>query len=264
MLYIFRQYTFDNSFEHVDFSNKFLKEYQIALTFATDSDEFGQPTNGIFRPGWDLAKVTPEAIKRFREKAGSMGVEVKVFICIGNRGNRGNPFINRDNPFKILDRDAWIVNATDSLTRLIQEVNLQVDGIDVQYETIDASADDFIHCVRGLIKNLQDNGVITVASISPTFSLNKEFYPPLYTSVPFLFDYVDCQFPKQLHPIEDPTALLQRYDELTQIYPIRKLLAGFSPENAEPFVFFLRVMDILHKKNAPGASIYYNHFYAPL
>ncbi|XP_027942534.1 ruBisCO-associated protein-like [Vigna unguiculata] len=106
-----------------------LKEYQIALNFATDYDERDQPTNGIFRPVWNLAQVTPEAIKRFKEKAGSMDVEVEVFISIGNRGNR--------HPFKSLDREAWIVNATNSLTRLIQEVNLQVDDIDVQYEEIE-------------------------------------------------------------------------------------------------------------------------------
>ncbi|QCE09276.1 ruBisCO-associated protein-like [Vigna unguiculata] len=260
MLSIFRQYTFDNSFEQVYFSNTVLKEYQIALTFATDYDELDQPTNGIFRPVWNLAQVTPEAIKRFKEKAGSMDVEVKVFISIGNRGNR--------HPFKSLDREAWIVNATDSLTRLIQEVNLQVDGIDVLYETIDASPDDFIYCVRGLIKNLKDNGVITVASISPTFSLNTDFYSTLYTSVPSLFDYVDYQFQTELDRVPDPTALAQRYDELTQIYPIRKLLAGYSAENADwatvsPIVFFLGAMDILQQKNAPGASIYYHNFSAP-
>ncbi|QCD78819.1 Glycoside hydrolase [Vigna unguiculata] len=57
-----------------------------------------------------------------------MDVEVEVFISIGNHDNR--------HPFKSLNREAWIVNTTDSLTRLLQEVNLQVDSIDVQYEEI--------------------------------------------------------------------------------------------------------------------------------
>jgi len=66
----------------------------------------------------------------------------------------------------------------------------------------------------------------------------------------------------------DPTALMHRYDELTHIYPIRKLLAGYNTENADwstisPIVFFLGAMDILQQKNVAGASIYYHNFSVP-
>ena len=261
MLSIFRQYTFDDSFEQVFVSNKFLKEYQIALTFATDYDDDDRPTNGIFRPTWDLQKVTPEAIERFKEKARSMDVDVKVFISIGNRGTH--------QPFKSLDNNTWIANATESLAHLVQseELNLHVDGIDVLYEEIDASPGDFIQCVGTLIRNLKENGVITEASISPTFNLNTEFYSRLYSSVPFFVDFVDYQFQKEVNFVMNPSVLLQRYNELTKVYPRRKLLAGYSAENEDwatlsPIVFFLGGMDILKKRRAPGISIHYHNFSA--
>ncbi|KAK7335740.1 hypothetical protein VNO80_27748 [Phaseolus coccineus] len=260
MLSIFRQYTFDNSFDQVFVSNKFLKEYQIALTFATDYDDDDHPTNGLFRPTWDLTKVTPEAIELFKEKSRQMDVDVKVFISIGNRGTH--------QPFKPLDNKTWITNATNSLTHLIQsdELNLHVDGIDVLYEQIDASPGDFIQCVGQLIRNLKENGVITKASISPS-DLNMDFYSCLYTSVSFLVDFVDYQFQKEVQFVTNPSMLLQKYNELTKVYPRKKLLAGYSAENEDwatlsPIVFFLGGIDILKKRKAPGVSIHYHNFYA--
>ncbi|KAK6645884.1 hypothetical protein PHAVU_L002311 [Phaseolus vulgaris] len=260
MLSIFRQYTFDDSFDQVFVSNKFLKEYQIALTFATDYDDDDHPTNGLFRPTWDLTKVTAQAIELFKEKSRHMDVDVKVFISIGNRGSH--------QPFKPLDNKTWIANATSSLTELIQseELNLHVDGIDVLYEQIDASPGDFIQCVGQLIRNLKENGVISEASISPS-DLNKDFYSRLYSSVSFLVDFVDYQFQKEVEFVTNPSLLLQKYNELTKVYPRKKLLAGYSAENEDwttlsPIVFFLGGMDILKKRKAPGISIHYHNYYA--
>jgi len=261
MLSIFRQYTFDDSFEQVFVSNKFLKEYQIALTFATDYDDDDHPTNGVFRPTWDLTKVTPEAIERFKEKSLHMDVDVKVFISIGNRGTH--------HPFKPLDNQTWIANATDSLTHLIQsgELSPHIDGIDVLYEHIDAAPADFVQCVGQLIRNLKNNGVVSKASISPSRRLNTDFYSRLYTSISFLVDFVDYQFQKEVEFVMNPGVVLQLYNELTKVYPRRKLLAGYSAENEDwatlsPIVFFLGGMDILKKRKAPGISIHYHNFYA--
>ncbi|CAJ1956054.1 unnamed protein product [Sphenostylis stenocarpa] len=259
MLSIFRQYTFDDSFEQVFVSSKFLKEYQIALTFATDYDDEDHPTNGLFRPTWDLSKVTPEAIAKFKEK--NSDVDVKVFISIGNRGTH--------QPFKPLDNKTWIANATESLTSLVHgdELGLHVDGIDVLYEHIDASPGDFIECVGQLIRNLKQNGVVTEASISPTFPLNRDFYSRLYSAVSFFIDFVDYQFQKEVDFVANPSELFEKYSVLTKVYPRRKLLAGYSAENEDwatlsPIVFFLGGMDILKKRRAPGISIHYHNFYA--
>ncbi|KAJ1379924.1 Glycoside hydrolase family 18, catalytic domain [Sesbania bispinosa] len=261
MLSIFRQYTFDDSFEQVFVSSKFLKEFQIALTFATDYDEHCVPTNGVFRPTWDITKVTPDSITRFKKD--HPGVNVKVYISIGNRGT--------EFPFCPQENKSWIANATESLTNIIknEDYNLQVDGIDVLYDHIESSPKDFVECVGQVIKNLKEGGVIREASISPSFALNEEFYLTLYNSYSFLIDWVDYQFQNEVTPVFAPNTLLERYNKLVaNFYPRRKLFAGYSAENEDwatlsPIVFFLGGMDILKKRRGPGISIHYHNYYKP-
>jgi hypothetical protein len=262
MLSIFRQYTFDDSFQQVFISSKFLKEYQIALTFATDYDLNNIPSNGIFRPTWDTTKVTPESITNFKKQHPE--VNIKVYISIGNRGTKF-PFSPQST------NKSWILNATKSLTNIIksnkEDSNLQVDGIDVLYEQIDASPVDFIECIGQLIKNLRENGVIKEASISPSFGLNKEFYFLLYKTYFYLIDWVDYQFQNEVVPVFAPNKLVEVYDELVkEFYPRKKLFAGYSAENEDwatlsPIVFFLGGMDILKKRKGPGISIHYHNYY---
>lgn len=256
---IFRQYTFDDSFQQVFISPKFLKEYQIALTFATDYDDNDAATNGVFRPTWDQTKVTPEAIKRF--KRNHPGVSIKVYITIGNRRNH--------RPFHPLDTSSWIQNATESLTAIIKnkDYNLQIDGIDVLYEGIDASPSDFTECVGNVIKNLKESGTITEASISPSFGLNRDFYFKLYSSLPLLIDYVDYQFQNEVAPVFAPNVLVGLFEKLVKgFYPRCKVFAGYSAENEDwgslsPIVFFLGGMDILKKRKGAGISIHYHNYY---
>lgn len=136
---IFRQYTFDDSFLRVYVTSKLLKEYQLALTFARDYDEDGEPTNGVFHVYWDHSKVTPSAISQFRKD--HPDVALKVFIVIGDG--------DAHYPFHPLDTDTWVSNATESLTAIIRDssCDLNVAGIDVFYQNIDAEPDDFVQCV---------------------------------------------------------------------------------------------------------------------
>ncbi|KAK7261424.1 hypothetical protein RIF29_27734 [Crotalaria pallida] len=259
MTSIFRQYTFDDSFEQVFVSSKFLKEYQIALTFAIDYDENDVPTNGIFRPTWDLTKVTPLAINQFKKD--HQDVNVKVFISIGNKGCK-YPFCPQENK-------SWIANATQSLTNIIEDkdCDLQVDGIDVFYEHIEASTSDFTECIGQVIKNLKQGGVIKVASISPSFTLNKEYYFPLYNSCSSFIDWVDYQFQNEVTSVFAPNTLVNLYNKLAnEFYPRRKLFAGYSAENEDwatlsPIVFFLGGMEIIQKRKGPGISIHYHNYY---
>ncbi|XP_061352467.1 ruBisCO-associated protein-like [Gastrolobium bilobum] len=256
---IFRQYTFDDSFEQVFVSSKFLKEYQISLTFARDYDENGVTTNGVFRPTWDMTKVTPSAITQFKKE--NPDVNVKVYISIGNRGTQF--------PFSPKANESWISNATHSLTTIIKnnDYDLQVDGIDILYESIEASPNDFAECVGKLIKNLKEAEVIREASISPSFALNKEYYFCLYSTYFILIDWVDYQFQNEVTPVFAPNTLVERYKELVfEFYPRRKLFAGYSAENEDwatlsPIVFFLGGMDILKKRRGPGISIHYHNYY---
>ncbi|KAK7272101.1 hypothetical protein RJT34_28499 [Clitoria ternatea] len=260
MLSIFRQYTFDDSFEQVFVSGKFLKEYQIALTFASDYDDNGVPTNGVFRPTWDTTKVTPESITRFKTE--HQDVNIKVYISIGNRGSRF--------PFKPQDNKSWISNATKSLTSLIksEEYDLQVDGLDVLYESIDASPSDFVECVGELITNLKEASLVREVSISPSFALNKEYYACLYDVSRLSINWVDYQFQNEVSSVFAPDTLVKRYNELVnEFYPKKKLFAGYSAENEDwgtlsPIVFFLGGMDILKKRRGPGVSIHYHNYYA--
>ncbi|KAL2332081.1 hypothetical protein Fmac_019662 [Flemingia macrophylla] len=254
MLSIFRQYTYDDSYVEVFVSGKVLRQYQIALTFATDYDQNDSPTNGLFRPTWDLTKVTLESITAFKQA--HQDVDVKVFLSIGNRG----PIY----PFKPVDTKTWASNATESLTRIIRE--FKIDGIDVLYEQIDASPGDFISCVGQLLRNLKERGVVTLTSISPSSILDKEYYSVLYKEVSVHVDWVDYQFQNEVAKVANPTMLLQRYTELLSIYPKKKLFAGYSAENEDwstlsPIVFFLAGIDILQKKKAPGISIHYHNYY---
>ncbi|MED6182534.1 hypothetical protein PIB30_029288 [Stylosanthes scabra] len=258
-LSIFRQYTFDDSFLQVFVSSKFLKEYQIALTYITDYDDHGVPTNGVFRPTWDLSKVTPEAISQFKKD--HPDVNVKVFICLGNKGTIF--------PFSPLDNNSWITNATQSITNIIHNdhSDLQIDGIDVLYDHVTATPDVFVNCITQVIQNLKEDGVISVASISPSSGLNKDFYFPLYKTCPILIDWVDYQFQNEESPVFDPQTLLVKYNKLVgEFYPRRKLFSGYSAENEDwgtlsPIVFFLGGMDILKKRRGVGISIHYHNYY---
>ncbi|OIW15755.1 hypothetical protein TanjilG_04290 [Lupinus angustifolius] len=259
MTTIFRQYTFDDSFEQVFVSSKFLKEYQIALTLAIDYDEDGVPTNGVFRPTWDLTKVTPLAITQFKKD--HPDVNVKVFISIGNNGTQY--------PFCPIEKKSWIDNATKSLTNIIKdkEYDLQVDGIDIFYQHIETDPSDFVECISQVIKNLKENGVIKVASISPSFAVNKEYYFSLYKSCSSLIDWVDYQFQNEVTSVFDPNTLVDIYNKLgTDFYPKKKLFAGYSAENEDwatlsPIVFFLGGIDIIKKRKGPGISIHYHNYY---
>ncbi|MED6162942.1 hypothetical protein PIB30_075242 [Stylosanthes scabra] len=240
---IFRQYTSDDSFLPVSVPSTFVREYQIALTYAMDYDDDGTPTNGVFRPNW---KVTPEAISKFKEK--NPDVTVKVFISIGNNDPRF--------PFSPLS-GSWITNATASINKIINFSGFKIDGIDVSYENVTPKSEVFVKYISQVITNLKHSGVITIeASISPSSRTNSEYYLPLYNMYPTLIDWVDYQIQNEEATVPDPQTLLAKYEELKGSYPVEKLLVGYR--TVSPIVFFLGAMDILLKKEAAGISIVYN------
>lgn len=109
--------------------------------------------------------------------------------------------------------------------------------------------------------------MIEVASISPSFAVNKEYYFCLYNSCSSFIDWVDYQFHNEVTPVFAPNTLVERYNRIaTEFYPRRKLFAGYSAENEDwatvsPIVFFLGGMDILKKRRGPGISIHYHNYY---
>ncbi|TKY63739.1 RuBisCO-associated protein [Spatholobus suberectus] len=99
-------------------------------------------TKGKFIPYWDTAKVTPEVITNFKKGYGA----VNALVSIGNN--------NSQFPFKIgpgMGRDAWIADATVSLTGIVRDYHL--DGIDVNYEDFGSGQQgNFGHCTGEFIK----------------------------------------------------------------------------------------------------------------
>lgn len=257
---IFRQYTYDDSFLQVYVSSKFLKEYQIALLFARDYDDNDDLTNGIFHIYWDQSKVTPSSISQFKNS--HPDVALKLFLVIGD--NNINHY-----PFHPLDPKTWVSNATSSLSSIIKDTcpDLGVTGIDVYYRHIDTSPDVFVGCMGQLLKNLKEEKVVTVASISPSASVNNDYYVLLYRRFEKVIEWVDYQFQNEDTFVGTPEDLEDRYEALvtSSFYPRKKLIAGYSAENQDwaqlsPIVFFLGGSDLFKKKKVAGFSIVYHDF----
>ncbi|KAJ6888984.1 hypothetical protein NC652_029930 [Populus alba x Populus x berolinensis] len=85
---------------------------------------------------------------------------VKVALSLG-----GDSVANDHAYFNPSSVDSWVSNAVSSLTRIIQQYNL--DGIDIDYEHFQADPDTFTECIGQLITALKRNGVISFASIAP-------------------------------------------------------------------------------------------------
>ncbi|KAI4332687.1 hypothetical protein L6164_017575 [Bauhinia variegata] len=254
----FRQYTRDDSFASVGNVQQiipFLKEYQIALAFTRDYDENDNPTNGKFKPYWDTEKVTPSSIIQFKKE--NPNLKVNVFISIGDRDAKF--------PFKPIDKDSWISNATKSIRSIIRDNFQRVKdiigiGIDVYYEHVD-DEDDFTFCVGQLIKKLKEAGVISVASIAPSSNLQTH-YLKLYQKYSDFIDLVDYQFYNEVEPIPNPSSLIERYEiKASKFYPKEKLLAGYSSVSKDwaklpPIVFFLGGSFLVVNNLSQGASIW--------
>lgn len=265
MSQIFRQYTYDDSFLKVFVDSRLANEYQIALIFARDYDESDGPTNGIFRIYWDQTKITPSSILQFRESL-PHNVTLKVFISIGDRDVKYR--------FRPLDAQSWISNATESLTSIIRDnlyaltLNQIEFGLDVFYEHIDDNVEPngFAQCIGQLIRNLKAAKVITAASISPSSSLNDDYYSLLNRKFPSLVDLVDYQFQNEITSVDSPVLLEERFSAVSRFYPKRKLLAGYSAENEDwtnlsPIVFFVFGSRLFNKRESvAGFSIIYHDF----
>lgn len=233
---VFREYTNDDSFTKLTDIPKDVSEIQVALTFARDYDGVGS-TQGKFIPYWDTAIVNPDVIANFKSKYPS----AKVLVSIGNN--------KRHFPFKI-DEDrvtAWINAATESLTRIIKEYNL--DGIDVYYEDIEVSNPAiFVHCIGELIKTLKLNKVITRASISPNIEINDNFYRSLHQNFEDHIDYVNLflSVVENLTGNTNQEEVLEKLKPTLNQYPPIKRLLGYSSIPPPPIFFVVSKILLSH------------------
>ncbi|KAK7321879.1 hypothetical protein VNO80_20207 [Phaseolus coccineus] len=140
-----------------------IPHFHFLLAFA--SEDYVEDPNtkkklgkGNFRATWDVKKFSPESIRNLKSEYGA-----KVVISLGGRGT--------DFPFNPQDKEIWIDNAKKSLQHIITEqykgpFGTVIDGIDINYEYIESSEEDFAHCIGKVIDYLKT--LISVVSIAPS------------------------------------------------------------------------------------------------
>ncbi|KAI4356217.1 hypothetical protein L6164_000256 [Bauhinia variegata] len=129
------------------------------------------------------------------------------------------------------ENNFWSFAAT-SVNKIIDEYNL--DGIDVNYSHVKGSEDDFAYCIGELIKMLKESteeGKF-LASITVSHSVQAD-YLALYNKYKQYIDYVGYQFYAESHSIQNVTKLREHFTDVSDVFSISKLIAGFSSVKAE-------------------------------
>uniref|UniRef100_A0A6N2MHJ2 GH18 domain-containing protein n=1 Tax=Salix viminalis TaxID=40686 RepID=A0A6N2MHJ2_SALVM len=161
-------------------------EFHFILSFAIDYDTSTSPspTNGKFNIFWDSDNLSPSQVSSIKNRHSN----VKVALSLG-----GDSVGNASAYFNPSSVDSWVSNAVSSLTRIIQQYNL--DGIDIDYEHFHADPDTFTECIGQLITALKRNRVISFASIAPFDDDQvQNHYLALWRKYGHQIDYVNFQF----------------------------------------------------------------------
>ncbi|KVI12000.1 2S globulin [Cynara cardunculus var. scolymus] len=185
---LFREYI-GAEFNDVKFSDVPINpnvEFHYILAFAIDytTSSSSSPTDGEFNVFWDTDNLTPSQVSSIKNQHSN----VKVALSLGGDSVGGGSCYF--NPSSV---DSWVSNAVSSLTKIIQQYNL--DGIDIDYEHFHADPDTFAECIGKLITTLKNNGVISFASIAPFDDDEvQSHYMALWKSYGHTIDYVNFQF----------------------------------------------------------------------
>lgn len=212
---VVRVYASDDSFLSLEEVSIPGGQIQVVLAFARDYDAHGSRTNGNIITYFNKQQINPTLIKELKDKAAT---PMKFLLSIGSRKSQFPFYVTRDAV------EIWKRNAIDSLTRLIQQYHF--DGIDVYYENINAST-AFTDAIGPVIEELRNNGVITMASITPSFSVNSQ-YIELYKKHSNYINNVVYQSHLERNVIPTVAAFEALFQTLIQSYPKAKLLAGHN------------------------------------
>ncbi|XP_023761014.1 chitinase 2 [Lactuca sativa] len=161
-------------------------EFHYLLAFAIDytTSSSSSPTDGKFNVFWDTDNLSPSQVSSIK----SQHSNVKVGLSLGGDSVGGGSCY-----FSPSSVDSWVSNAVSSLTKIIQEYNL--DGIDIDYEHFHADPDTFAECIGKLVTTLKNNGVISFASIAPFDDDEvQSHYLALWKNYAHVIDYVNFQF----------------------------------------------------------------------
>ncbi|XP_021889814.1 chitinase 2-like [Carica papaya] len=226
-------------------------KFHFILSFAIDYDTSSSPspTNGKFNIFWDSDNLSPSQVSSIK----SQNSNVKVALSLGGDSVAGGSAY-----FSPSSTDSWVSNAVSSLTRIINNYNL--DGIDIDYEHFDADPETFADCIGQLISTLKSNGVIQFASIAPFDDDQvQSHYLALWKKYSHLIDYVNFQF----YAYDKSTTVDQFMDYFTtqsSNYHGGKVLVSFisdgsgglSPENG----FFTACNRLKSRKELHGIFVW--------
>lgn len=224
---LFREYL-GAEFKNVRFSDVPIHsgvEFHYILSFAIDyttESSSPSPTNGKFNVFWDTDNLSPGQVAAIKSKHSN----VRVALSLGGDSvGDGEPAnFNPSSP------ESWISNAVSSLTKIIQDYNL--DGIDIDYEHFKADPSTFAHCIGELISTLKKNGVVSFASIAPFDDDEvQSHYMALWRSYGHLIDYVNFQF----YAYDEGTTVeqfLRYFEEQSSNYGGGKVLPSFISDGS--------------------------------
>ncbi|KAM0858977.1 hypothetical protein ACQ4PT_047504 [Festuca glaucescens] len=186
----------------------YILAFVIDYTTATEPPT---PTNGRFNVFWQDTVLTPAAIAEVKRR----NPNVRVGVSLGGATVSGSPvFFN-----VTCGVDAWVRNAVESLTGIIQRYGL--DGIDIDYKEFQVNPATFAECAGRLVAALKSSGVIRFASIAPYGNADvQRYYRTLWGGAR------PCHRLRQLPVLR--LKYVSLFDEQMFNYPGANILASFS------------------------------------
>ncbi|XP_010259971.1 PREDICTED: chitinase 2-like [Nelumbo nucifera] len=242
---LFREYI-GAEFKGVRFSDVPINpdvDFHFILAFAIDytTSSSPSPTNGKFNIFWDSNNLSPSRVSSIK----SGRPNVKVALSLGG-DTVGSSFAY----FQPTSIDSWVQNAVSSLTKIINEYNL--DGIDIDYEHFKSDPDTFAECIGRLISILKGKGVISSASIAPFDDDQvQNHYLALWSKYGHLIDYVNFQF-YAYDKSTTVTQFIHYFETQTSSYRGGKVLTSFISDGSgglSPDYGFFEACTALKERN---------------
>lgn len=208
---------------------KYIKHVDFILSFATEVYVHGKGTGNFF-PTWNFDVFDIEWVKKVKETI----PHARVIISIGGVGS--------EFPFNPIDKHIWIYRAIESIKWIVRDLyhNL-IDGIDIHYDVIKSSEDEFSFSIGEVIRKLkyEIDLSINVVSIAPNERF-QSYYLNLYLQNKDIIDLVDFEFynlkPRTLEQ------LLELYKKLVHEYSLTIVLPIISSHPEHIIIEFIRYL----------------------
>jgi hypothetical protein len=231
--------------------NAYYNPVDFIIGFASEDYNPSGRGTGHFHPTWNLDTFSPEKVKKLKEEYPN----VRVVISIGG--------VDPSYPFNPDDIHVWIATAVKSIKGIIHLFDDNdksiIDGIDIHYEAIKSSPEEFSNCIGQVIKKLKNDRLLSikVVSIAPTQE-TQSYYQKLYFEHKNNIDFVDYLFTNQRFPtIKD---FVTFYENLVALYGRVPVLPGFlNPPFPDDIVIKEAIMYLVKNNLAPGFFTYPSH-----